>query len=343
MSGAPAAVLGVDGGNSKTELLLVSRDGHVLAFARGGTVSHQALAGEMRGSSAERAAEGASRLASLARRAAAEAGVSSGNGVLAGDGIFCLAGADFTSDIRVLQAAFGNSGLVGRATVLNDAFAALRAGTDAPFGVVVICGAGVNAAGIGRDGRTARFPAVGEISGDWGGSHALGMAALTAALRARDGRGGPTALADLVPRHFGVARPATVTRQLYEGRLRSARLRELAPVVFGAAMDGDPIARDIVDRLADELAVMATAMARRVHLLRASFDVVLAGGVFRTPDAAFFDRIREQVVQQASDARLVRLEAPPVLGAALLGLDRIGQASTDAATRLRAELGELTA
>lgn len=342
MSDAPAAVLGVDGGNSKTELLLASREGHVLGFARGATISHQALAAEMRGSPAQRAAEGARRLAQLARQAASEADLHA-VGPFAEDGIFCLAGADFPSDLRVLQAAFGTIGLVRRATVLNDAFAALRAGTEARFGVVVICGAGVNAAGIGRDGRTARFPAVGEISGDWGGSHALGMAALTAALRARDGRGASTALAELVPRHFGVGRPATLTRLLYEGRLRSGRLRELAPLVFETAMDGDAVARGIADRLADELAVMATAIARRVHLLRSSFEVVLAGGVFQTPDAAFFDRIRQQVEQQARRARLVRLEAPPVLGAALLGLDRIGQSSSDAGARLRAELRERTA
>ena len=80
------------------------------------------------------------------------------------------------------------------------------------------------------------------------------------------------------------------------------------------------------------------AIARRVHLLRSSFEVVLAGGVFRTSDAAFIERIGDQVARHARHATLVRLQAPPVLGAALLGLDRIGQVSADAGARLRREL-----
>ena len=38
-----AAVLAVDGGNSKTDIALVADDGRVLAFVRGPTSSHQAV------------------------------------------------------------------------------------------------------------------------------------------------------------------------------------------------------------------------------------------------------------------------------------------------------------
>ena len=330
-----AAILAADGGNSKTDLVLAAADGTVLASLRGGTVSHQTMP-EARGLGREAAAELAmARLDELARRAAGEAGLDGRRGPLAEVGVLCLAGADFPSDVRLLGTSVARHELADQQIILNDAFAPLRAGTDRAYGIALICGAGVNAAGIGRTGRTARFAAVGEISGDWGGGSSLGYAALAAGVRAGDGRGPATSLAQLVPRHFGLARAATLTERLYDGRVSTDRLRELAPVVFSAAMAGDPVARGVVDRLADELATMAVAIGRRLHLLRAEADVVLAGGVFRARDAAFYARLEEGVRAAMPRARLCRLMAPPVVGAALLALDRLPGAAPDAAARLR--------
>ena len=61
-----------------------------------------------------------------------------------------------------------------RISVHNDAFAALRAGAPEGWGIVVVCGAGVNAAGVGPDSRTARLAGIGDLSGDWGGSQGSG-------------------------------------------------------------------------------------------------------------------------------------------------------------------------
>ena len=87
--------------------------------------------------------------------------------------------------------------------VANDTFALLRAGVDEPRGVAVVCGAGINCAGLLPDGRTARFAAVGKISGDWGGGQQLADEAFWWAARADDGRGPATALATALPAHYG--------------------------------------------------------------------------------------------------------------------------------------------
>ena len=90
--------------------------------------------------------------------------------------------------------------------------------------------------------------------------------------------------------------------------------------------------------LADEVATMAIALARRVHLVRRAFDIVLAGGVFRTRDAAFYARIADRIGEALPRATIGRLEAPPVLGAAILALDRLPDAAPGAAARLRRSL-----
>jgi N-acetylglucosamine kinase-like BadF-type ATPase len=324
----PAAVLAVDGGNSKADLALVARDGTLLSAVRGPTISHQQVGVQ----------EGIVRLRRLAAAATQRAGLADTRaGPLAEIGLYSVAGADFAGETRMLAHAFGGTGLTRRTEVLNDTLAALRAGTDRTFGVVLICGAGVNAAAVGPTGRTARLAALGPISGDRGGGRDLGMGALGAAVRARDGRGPRTAFERLVPAHFGLTRPEAVTRAIYDGRIPEDRLLELAPVVFSAADAGDAVARDLLDRLADELATMAIAMIRRVGLVRREFDVVLAGGVFQNHDDAFLARLTDGIRRVAPRANPVRLTAPPVLGAALLGLDRLSQGSPRAAGRILRE------
>jgi N-acetylglucosamine kinase-like BadF-type ATPase len=322
MSAEPIAVLAVDGGNSKADLGLVARDGTLLAAVRGPTISHQQVGVE----------EGTERLRKLALRAVTKAGIHVPAGLpLAEVGLYCVAGADFAREVSLLHAALSRTGLTSRTTVLNDTLAALRAGTDQSWGVVLICGAGVNAAGIGPDGRVARLAALGNISGDAGGGRDLGMTALGAAVRARDGRGPRTIFERLVPEHFGLARPESVTRAIYDGRIDEERLRDLAPVVFTAAAQGDHVARSILDRLADELATMAIAMIRRVRIARREFDVVLAGGVFANRDDAFYARLAEQVRRVAPGARMRPLRMKPLLGAALLGLERLTPPATQRA------------
>jgi N-acetylglucosamine kinase-like BadF-type ATPase len=334
----PAAVLAVDGGNSKTDVALVARDGRLLGAVHGPTVSHQQVG----------LAAGMGRLRELVAEAAAQAGMDP-TGAVAELGVYSLAGADFPPDIRALEQGVGRLGLTDRTEVVNDTFGALRAGADKGWGIVLICGQGVNGAGIAPDGRSARFAAIGPLSGDWGGGGGLGWDALGAAIRARDGRGARTSLERAVARHFGAARPETVMLAMYHGRIPHRRLGELAPVVFAEAGHGDSVARGIVDRLADELAVMATALARRLRITRQEVDIVLAGGVFHTRDEAFYQRLADRVQRVVRQPRFVHLDAPPVQGAALLGLDRLatsGRADPQAAERLRSALrdwaGELS-
>jgi N-acetylglucosamine kinase-like BadF-type ATPase len=320
------AVLAVDGGNSKTDLALVSRRGELLAFVSGPTISHQQVPME-------------TAMARL-RALAAEAGRAGGKDAPAEVGCFCLAGADYPADVRALRRALDATRVADRAVVRNDGFAALRAGATHGWGVVVICGAGVNALGVAPDGRTARLAGVGDLSGDWGGGYGIGKEALGAAVRARDGRGLGTSLARLVPERLGVRRPADVTQAMYSGRMEARRLEELAPLVFEAAGAGDAVARGIADRLADELAVMAIAIARRLRVVRLPVEIVLTGGVFRTTDADFFARLEERIIAAVPRASLTRLRDRPVLGAALLGLDELGAKRGGAAERrLRGELG----
>lgn len=326
------AILAVDGGNSKADVAILAADGSVIGAVRGPTVSHQAVG----------LAHGLATLEASVGHALAQGGLDPGLRPVAPLGLFALAGADLAADVRLLKAGLRDRGLSGEVIVRNDTHAALRAGTDRTWGVVVVCGAGINGLGIGPTGRIVRFAAVGEYAGDRGAGSGVAMATLAAAIRGRDGRGPRTILERLVPEALERRRPGDLTIALYRGRLDESRLREvLPPVVFGAAADGDAVAAAILDDLADEIVAWAVAMIRRLHVIRRDVHVVLSGGIFRTTYRPFLDRIEDRIHEIAPRARIRPLAAPPVAGAALLGLDRLdlaAEAREAAERRLRTEL-----
>ena len=121
---------------------------------------------------------------------------------------------------------------------------------------------------------------------------------------------------------------------IYTGSIPYARLFELARVLLDAAADGDELARQAADTLADEVTAFVRAAVVRLDLQDEAVEVVLGGGVFDTADTAFHDRVATGVRAAAPKAVLVRLDAPPVLGAALIGLDAIG-APPSALARVR--------
>lgn len=318
--GLSASVLAVDAGNSKTDVAVVAADGEVLATARGGGFRPPAVG----------VGPAVDALAEAVTRAYAAAGVTSVAHVSA-----CLANADLPVEEEQLAAALHERAWGETVEVRNDTFAILRAGVAEPRGVAVVCGAGINCVGMRPDGRTARFPALGRISGDWGGGWALAEEAVWHAARAEDGRGPATALARTLPARFGLPTMYALIESLHLKRVPASRRHELTPVLFATAAGGDAVARAIVDRLAAEVVGMAAVALTRLDLLAEETPVLLGGGVLTAGHRRLDDGIGELLAARAPKAvpRVVRQR--PVLGAALLGLDRL-EAGLAAQARLRA-------
>jgi N-acetylglucosamine kinase-like BadF-type ATPase len=322
-----AAVLAIDGGNSKTEVALVAADGTLLAQARGGPSNFQGIGLDAAFLT----------LDDLVRTAASEAGIESG-GLLASHTSACLAGADLPEEEQQLTDLVLAQGWTSTGLVVNDTFAVLRAGLDdagGHWGIGVTCGAGINCVGVAPDGATTRFLSLGDISGDWGGGGDLARWSLWWAVRAEDGRGPETALRPAVAAHFGLPSVRDVTIGCYQGRITHADLHGLVPVLFDVASSGDQVACDLLLQQADEIATMVATAARRLGLTDAAMPVVLGGSIVTTRHPLLTDRLTEQLAAALPAAEPRIVDVPPVAGAALLGLDQVG-APAEAAGRLRA-------
>ena len=316
--------LAIDGGNSKTDLVYVSADGELLGLARGPQSSphHLGLDGSL--DVLERLRGEAAQAAGFAPALVAEVAA------------MCMAGVDFPSEEQALREAVERRGWAERVSIANDTFAVLRAGTERGWGVAVVCGAGINCVGVSPDGRHARFLSLGAITGDWGGGYDVGLAAVSAAARSEDGRGPKTTLEEVVPEYFGVPSPNGLAEAIHLGRIPQRRLVELAPLVFAEA-GRDAVAAQIVDRLADEVVALARAALTRLELADDSAEVLLGGGLLQAGDGRLMGAI-EAGLREVSPSLVVRAAgSPPIVGAALLALDRIG-AGAKAQARLREAL-----
>ncbi|HEY3531438.1 MAG TPA: BadF/BadG/BcrA/BcrD ATPase family protein [Nocardioides sp.] len=308
----PASVLAIDAGNSKTDVAIVADDGTVRATARGGPFRPDRLG----------PATAVTGLAPLVARARARAGLE-GEGPVARHVSACLANADLPVEHQALESAIVAQGWGASIEVFNDTFALLRAGLDEPRGVAVVCGAGINCAGLLPDGTTARFAAVGHISGDWGGGGHLWQEAMWWAARAVDGRGPRTELSEALPRHAGLAGMEELIAAVHLGSLSETECSGLTPVLFAVAAAGDEVASALVRRQAEEVVALAVAAMRRLGVLEQSFPVVLGGGVLTAGHKQLMEEINRLLADAAplAEPRVVR--TPPVVGAALLGLDRV--------------------
>jgi N-acetylglucosamine kinase-like BadF-type ATPase len=318
----------VDGGNSKTDVVLGDSDGRILARVKGPTTSPHNIG----------LPASLQLIGDLVRQARAAAALPAE--LRLGRLDVYVAGADLPVEVERLNEGVAALGLADAVTVDNDLFALLRAGTAAPDVVGVVCGAGINAAGRRGDGRTSRFPALGQLSGDWGGGQHLAALALYHAVRGEDGRGPATALTGAVAAAFGLPSAEEVSVAVHLGDLPAARLDELCEVLFAVAAAGDAVAAGVVSRLAEEIEALVRVAAGRLALLDAAYTVVLGGGVLAARHPILHGDILRRLAALSPRATVTVLSSPPVAGAALLALDALhgGPVPATVETAVRAAL-----
>jgi N-acetylglucosamine kinase-like BadF-type ATPase len=326
---ADELIVAVDGGNSKTDVLLVRADGTVLSSVRGAGSSPHQLGLEP----AIQVVDG------LIDRAWLAAGLPARNGSKAAVAAVFMAGADLPAEEVALADAVTAQGWAEQNHVANDVFAVLWAATGSGHGVAVTVGAGVNCVGTSPSGRRAWFPALGGITGDWGGGPDIGMAALGAGVRSEDGRGPRTTLARAVAGYFDCATALEVAVAIHQGILDAARLIELPPLVVTAAEAGDAEALAIMRRQGSEVTRLAIAALHQLEMEDSPVQVVLGGSVLASSRSILLEVISTSIRAEAPKAQTSLCTTRPVVGAALAGLALAG-ANGSAELRLRAWLDE---
>jgi N-acetylglucosamine kinase-like BadF-type ATPase len=307
-------VLAVDGGGSKTDVVAIALDGSIVRHARGPGSNPQTRGWDVAGPILDDVR--ARVVGDLGERRIRTTHV-------------YLAGLDLHAELVAATEALAHWEADGGAPHVldNDLFALLRAGTLSPDAAAVVCGTGINALAVRADGTTARFPAIGDVSGDWGGGAYLGNRALWHAARADDGRGPATALVTAVPAALGLRSVREVTEAIHFGRLDQRVFNRLCPVLFEVAGAGDAVATSVVERQAEEIVLLAAVALERLGLggsAASPVPVVLGGGVLAARDPLLVEGVVDGLAARVPGAVPTWVTDPPVLGAGLAALESVG-------------------
>ncbi len=302
-------VIGVDGGGSKTRVMVGTAEGEILA----------ALDGQKSAVTPGQAERSADVIGDLVTRALAE--IAQPGSVLPRV-LYCgVAGTGRDEERKALHAALDAKELAEEVVIDSDGLIAMYDALDDRAGILLVVGTGSIAYGRSPAGEIVRCggwgPALGdEGSGGWIGRRALGIVAASS-----DGREPPTAL--LFP-ILAATQCEDVQDLVPWAAVADAKaFATLAPVVFSTAAAGDPRANALVTLAAEELVLHVRALSRQLFTdERAAVAVALSGGLMEK-GSPLRKRLEQRLKSAVPGAQLRTEEILPARGALRAAARRI--------------------
>ncbi len=299
---------GVDTGGTKSHGLIADEHGRAIGFAQAGPGNHESVGYD----------GVAHTLRCLLAEATASAGITPHD--LAG-AAFGIAGYDWPSERAETLATIGELGLSCPVEAVNDTIVGLVAGAEQGWGVALVAGTSNNCRGWDRRHHEGRVMGAGIYYGEYGGSGELVMKAVQAVVKEWTCRGPATLLTPRFVQRAGARDAADLLEGLNQGHYELGA--RTAPLVFAAANDGDAVAAETIRWAAEELGSLAVGVIRQLNLQHEQFDVVLVGSLY-SGGPLFTEPLAATICAEAPGARLVRLTAPPVVGAVLIAMQQAG-------------------
>ena len=239
--------IGVDGGGTKTELILIDDDGAIIA---------RHLATGCNPSSA--GPDAAREVLDVALRTLI---VVQPPGAVTHT-LLCMAGApEFW---RETAADLSAVGAYGRVNALDDSRPVLALATGGQPGLVLHGGTGSFIAAQSPDGSFHYAGGTGWRFGDPGSGYDLGRRTISRALLELQGWQLPTSLSTLVRDHTGLAGANEITRFFYRHAEPNRQIATLAPALLRLASEGDPSSQLVVMESCTELLKLAESVTTKL-------------------------------------------------------------------------------
>jgi N-acetylglucosamine kinase-like BadF-type ATPase len=296
-------VLGLDGGGTKTECVLMDESRHVVTSSRGGPSNPMRVGF---GGALAAICE-AARMAIVAAKISNDAVVS----LCAG-----LAGTAYPESGRKMRMLLEEEFPGKLVRVCTDMDLTLEAIGD---GAAIVLIAGTGSAAVGRNarGRMGRVGGHGYLLGDEGSSYHVGQRAVLEALRYFERTGGDTAMGRKILSDIGAATWADLQSRVYAAP--DEVFPRLFPMVLQAAEAGNEMAQTLLDDCAAALADLVGDLAERLQLQSQNFLLAKTGGMLAR--SAWFDERLDHYLRKAAPlGQFSALQLSPAEAAAHLAL-----------------------
>ena len=302
-------VIGVDGGGSRTRVIVGTAEGEILATAEG--PKSAVTPGE-----AQRSADV---IAELVAQALGEIALP---GAVFPRVLYCgVAGTGRDEERRALHAALDEKELAEEVVVDSDGLIAMYDALEDRAGILLVVGTGSIAYGRSPAGEIVRCGGWGPVFGDEGSGGWIGRKALGIIAASSDGREPPTAL--LFPILAATACEDVQDLIPWAAAADAKMFASLVPVVFTTAAGGDPRANALLTLAAEELVLHVRALARQLFTdERAAVAVALSGGLMDR-SSPLRKRLEQRLKSAVPGAQIRSEEILPARGALRAAARRI--------------------
>ncbi len=310
-------VLGVDGGGTKTEAVLMDENCQILGSGKGGPSNYQSLGIEVAKNSIQ--------------TAITEAVINSKSHQPIAGICLGLAGVGRPEDVPVVEdflkeiiASIPLKWVLWPESIVicSDSAIALVGGIGDAVGIAVMAGTGSQVFGQNRHGLTKRVGGWGYLLGDEGSGYNIAIQGLQAALKAYDGRESPTILTTDLQTSLGLTSIDGLIEVVYRRGWGATEIAALAPIVSAVADKGDQVAKKIINSAVEELSIATKVVISALFQPHETFEVVTIGSVWKSM-INFQGKFEDSIIAIAPGAKIIWPRHQPAYGAGILALKAI--------------------
>lgn len=296
-------ILGVDGGNTKTDYLIYDLEGNFVDGIRSGTCSHEAKGLGF---------EGAHRV----MKENIDLLISKNNLHLEDcrGACFGLAGVDVPFQKKALEDIVSKIGFKNY-IVVNDGFLGIKAATKNGVGVCSINGTGTVNVGIDDQGQTMQVGGIGYLSGDEAGGSFLARRVIQACFDECFRFGHKTLLTEDVFKMYQIENKYDLTDALLQKPIDSTFLIK---ALCKKANQNDEVAIEILETAGMNMARSSAGVIANLNF-KEPVHIIQAGSVWAKAEANHMNQKYQETVKKLTKKECIFsiLNEPPVLGAIL--------------------------
>jgi len=235
-----------------------------------------------------------------------------------------LSGADLKEDFVVLNKACKEMFEDVPFKVVNDAWLIMRSGLKSPYGAVAISGTGTNSAAINKNGKRAILRALGFTLGIYGGGLDIAREALHYAFRSEELTYDKTLLEIEIPKLFEKKNMEEIVKLFYpKNTIDRIKFGELTGLVNRCAVLGDKVSKEILARMGKFIGLQTVGVIKQVQMEDEHFPVVIGGRVFSGESPVLIEEFTSNIISKCPKAYIVAPKYKPVFGAYLSALDEL--------------------
>lgn len=299
-------IMGIDGGNSKTDICIFDDAGNFITHQRFGSCSHEVF-------------EEGFPMAKKKLNEFVQATLTDCNLTL--DDIhgaaMGLAGVDLPWQEEKMSGIVSDLGFKNF-SVSNDGFLGIKVGSDDGTGICSINGTGTVCVGIDSHGTTMQVGGIGQLFGDDAGGRYIAGRAIRRVYDTFYRSHPPTAMAEPMLKLFDCDKrlfAQTVIEQYFPQEINDL---DVLSILFDCADQGDQGAIDVLNEAAFQLACSVGGCIRELDF-QDTVNIFLAGSVWSKASTPIIQDCFVKHLSQLTDLKLniTKLDARPVAGAVI--------------------------